>query len=192
LSSTVLLTINRPLPPPLPPAAAPGSGAPSGSRPIDSASMAASSTFFPQGNSDLMSGALAFRVVMRRGVPRESLLRPLPGRFDPVRHADSGCGTHLSWGGQQASPCQVQVGQRKQHVQAGGVLGQTLVPHPGEAELALEDPKRVLHFRPQGSQLPVAVRFVRGQGATRAAPKRGDDARPLRGGGASSVRSVRW
>jgi hypothetical protein len=50
-------------------------------------------------------------------------------------------------------------------VQARGVLGQAAVAHFGEPELALGDPERVFHVRPQRGPLPVASDVVCSQGA---------------------------
>ena len=52
---------------------------------------------------------------------------------------------HSSPGPHQLSACHPQIRQRKQRHQLGRVLGQPLVAHLGEAELALDDTKRVLY-----------------------------------------------
>lgn len=65
---------------------------------------------------------------------------PSPGHFRCNRRFR----TDYSIQYQQFGANHPQVGQRKQRLQLGGVLGQPAVAHFDVAELALDDPKRVL------------------------------------------------
>lgn len=71
------------------------------------------------------------------------------GRFRPVSWPSGRIWTHSSPHLlQQRASHHPQVGQRKQRHHVGRVLGQAFVPDLGEAELALDDPKRVFYLGP--------------------------------------------
>ena len=76
-------------------------------------------------------------------------IRPFFSYFQPVSGLLPVLRAHSSPASLQNSFArQPQIDQRKEGGQVGCVLGQTLVAHLGESELALEHPKRMLDLRP--------------------------------------------
>ena len=77
----------------------------------------------------------------RRGAARRQVHQRRRGRFSTRK-------THASMRRQQTAPRHPQVGQRKQRVELRGVFLEPAVAHLDVAELALNDPKRLLHLGP--------------------------------------------